>query len=42
MVRARDTSNGGGHVWFDIDFGGGNTGQLIWDFASQYDINGLL
>ena len=30
----------GQHVWFDIDFNGKNTGQLIWDFLSKYDING--
>ena len=33
--------NNGGHVWFDINYEGANTGQLIWDFVSQYDINGL-
>lgn len=30
----------GGHVWFDLNFQGANTGRLIWDFVSQYDING--
>lgn len=33
--------NGGGHVWFDLDFDGRNTSELIWDFVSKYDINGL-
>ena len=32
---------GGGHVWFDISYDGSNTSQLIWDFVSRYDINGL-
>ena len=32
--------NGGDHVWFDLDFEGADTGQLIWDFVSQYDLNG--
>jgi len=32
----------GQHVWFSNDFNGKNTGQLIWDFVSQYDINGLI
>jgi polyhydroxybutyrate depolymerase len=31
----------GEHVWFNNDFNGKNTGQLIWDFVSKYDINGL-
>ena len=31
----------GGHVWFDINYKGSNTNQLIWDFVSKYDINGL-
>jgi len=30
----------GGHVWFHIDDQGTNTSRLIWDFVSQYDING--
>ena len=34
--------NGGEHVWFDIDYQGSNTNQLIWNFVSQYDINGLI
>lgn len=32
---------GDGHVWFDMNFQGSNTSDLIWDFVSQYDINGL-
>jgi polyhydroxybutyrate depolymerase len=31
---------GGEHVWFDINYEGANTNQLIWDFVSQYDKNG--
>lgn len=33
---------GGDHVWFELDYEGANTGQLIWDFVSQYDVNGLM
>ena len=33
---------GGEHVWFSNDFNGKNTGQLIWDFVSQYDLDGLI
>ncbi|MCP4440682.1 MAG: hypothetical protein GY810_17180 [Aureispira sp.] len=32
---------GGDHVWFDIDYQGANTNELIWNFVSKYDINGL-
>lgn len=32
----------GRHVWFDISFNGKSTEKLIWDFVSQYDINGLI
>jgi len=31
----------GGHEWFELSYEGANTSQLIWDFVSQYDINGL-
>ena len=31
----------GDHVWFDMNYQGNNTSQLIWDFVSKYDINGL-
>ncbi len=34
--------NGGEHVWFEADFDGSSTGQLIWDFVSRYDKNGLI
>ena len=33
--------NQGGHEWFDLNYNGQNTGQLIWEFFSKYDINGL-
>ena len=32
---------GGGHVWFSSTFRGLNTSELIWNFMSRYDINGL-
>ena len=32
---------GGDHVWFTNTFQGQNTGELIWNFMSRYDINGL-
>lgn len=32
---------GGDHVWFDINYKGANTSELLWNFFSQYDINGL-
>ena len=32
---------GGNHVWFSSTFRGLNTSELIWDFMSRYDINGL-
>lgn len=31
---------GGGHIWFDLDINGQNTGELLWEFFDQYDING--
>ena len=31
----------GGHVWFNNNFEGNNTNELIWNFVSKYDINGL-
>ena len=31
----------GGHVWFNKNFEGNNTNELIWNFVSKYDINGL-
>lgn len=32
---------GGDHVWFDMNYQGSNTGKLLWDFLSKYDIQGL-
>lgn len=32
---------GGGHDWFKMNYQGSNTSELIWDFVSRYDINGL-
>lgn len=32
---------GGDHVWFDINYQGKDTNQLIWEFMARYDINGL-
>ena len=32
---------GGDHVWFSSTFRGQNTSELIWNFMSRYDINGL-
>jgi polyhydroxybutyrate depolymerase len=32
----------GGHVWFDINFENNITNELIWNFVSKYDINGLI
>lgn len=32
---------GGDHVWFNVNYQGSNTSELIWDFVSRYDINGL-
>lgn len=32
---------GGEHVWFNANFQGQSTSELIWNFVSQYDINGL-
>ena len=32
---------GGNHVWFSSTFRGLNTSELIWNFMSRYDINGL-
>lgn len=31
----------GDHVWFDLSINGSSTSDLIWNFVSQYDINGL-
>ena len=32
---------GGDHVWFSSTFQGQNTSELVWNFMSRYDINGL-
>jgi polyhydroxybutyrate depolymerase len=32
---------GGDHVWFSSTFQGQSTAQLVWNFVSDYDINGL-
>lgn len=32
---------GGDHVWFNSNFQGQNTSELVWNFVSRYDINGL-
>ena len=34
--------NGGEHVWFEMNYEGQGTGELIWDFVSSYDINGFI
>ena len=31
----------GDHVWFDLSYEEANTSELIWDFVSKYDLNGL-
>lgn len=33
--------NQGGHEWFNLNYNGLNTGELIWEFFSKYDIHGL-
>jgi len=33
--------NGGEHIWFNTPYQGQNTSELIWNFVSKYDINGL-
>ncbi|MCT4665298.1 MAG: dienelactone hydrolase family protein [Flavobacteriales bacterium] len=32
---------GGNHVWFSATYQGQSTAELIWNFVSRYDINGL-
>ena len=34
--------NGGFHTWFDIEFKGNSTEELIWNFVSSFDVNGAL
>ena len=31
---------GGVHDWFNLNYNGNNTGDLIWNYVSQYDIYG--
>jgi polyhydroxybutyrate depolymerase len=31
----------GDHVWFDLSYEEANTSEIIWNFVSKYDINGL-
>ena len=33
--------NGGYHTWFDLDFNGDSTEELIWNFVSSFDVNGV-
>ena len=30
---------GGGHSWFNLNYQGNNTGDLLWNFVSKYDSN---
>ena len=32
---------GGDHVWFNSTFQGQNTSEMVWNFVSRFDINGL-
>jgi polyhydroxybutyrate depolymerase len=32
---------GGDHVWFSENYQGQSTSELVWNFVSRYDINGL-
>jgi len=32
---------GGVHIWFSSTFQGNTTSELVWDFVSRFDINGL-
>lgn len=32
---------GGDHVWFNQTYKGKSTSELVWNFVSKYDINGL-
>ena len=32
----------GGHEWFNINYEGNNTNELIWNFFSKYDIDGFV
>ena len=32
---------GGDHFWFSATYQGQSTSELVWNFVSRYDINGL-
>jgi polyhydroxybutyrate depolymerase len=32
----------GGHEWFNSSYQGQNTSELVWNFLSKYNINGLI
>ena len=32
----------GGHHWFEMDDDGLNIDEIIWNFVSKYDLNGLI
>jgi len=32
---------GGDHIWFNANYQDQNTAELIWNFVSKYDVNGL-
>ena len=32
--------NDGNHVWFDFNYKGKKTNEIIWDFFSKFDIEG--
>ncbi|MBI33942.1 MAG: hypothetical protein CMP67_01085 [Flavobacteriales bacterium] len=34
--------NQGGHEWFDLNYNELNTSELIWEFFSKYDMDGLI
>ena len=36
------TITNGGHVWFSAEIGGLAPNQILWDFLSAYDVNGLI
>ncbi len=33
---------GGDHIWFNFNYKGNNTNKIIWEFFSQFDINGYI
>ena len=36
------TINNGDHIWFADDIDGSSPNQILWDFLSQYNVNGLV